>query len=164
MPPLLVLCTALRFFATGSLYLVLTDIYDISPASVCRCVKQVTSALVAVAGQFIKMPSKEALPLIKQKFYDIASEYIVSTSNSTGNCCAYGFFGFLRFVVFFPCSIYLMHCIYIQFHLKLLRIRFFRFFKVFRVFPLFYLSNALHLHPIQLETVAHTVFSIFKGF
>ena len=54
--------------------MVIGDTYFISPASVCRCVQQVSYGLIQLAPTYIRMPSNEALPLVKQRFYDIASE------------------------------------------------------------------------------------------
>ena len=72
LPPLLVLCTALRFYASGSLYLVLGDCLLISPASLCRCVNIVSKALVKRSAEFIKWPSVQGLEELKNRFYDIA--------------------------------------------------------------------------------------------
>ena len=72
LPPLLVLCTALRFYASGSLYLVLGDCLLISPASLCRCVNIVSKALVKRSPEFIKWPSVQGLEELKNRFYDIA--------------------------------------------------------------------------------------------
>ena len=74
LPPLLALCSALRFFATGSLLHVLGDTYLISPASVCRSVNQIAEALVGMAAKYVKMPSVHALDKVKQDFYSIASK------------------------------------------------------------------------------------------
>ena len=78
LPPLVVLCTALRFFACGSLLLVLGDTYWLSAATVCRFVYQVTEALLRRTEMFIKMPCEEALPTVKQEFYDIASKLLIA--------------------------------------------------------------------------------------
>ena len=74
LPPLIVLCTALRFFASGSFFMVIGDTYLVSEATVCRCVTQVTESLVNKASLYIKMPSMETLPDVKQRFYEIASK------------------------------------------------------------------------------------------
>ena len=63
-----------RYFACGSLYLVLSDTYHLSAATVCRCVAQVTGALIKIANQHIQMPSVEALPEVKERFYTITSK------------------------------------------------------------------------------------------
>ena len=62
-----------RYFACGSLYLVLSDTFHLSAATVCRCVAQVTGALIKIAHQHIQMPSVEALPDVKARFYAITS-------------------------------------------------------------------------------------------
>ena len=72
LPPLLVLCSALRYYAIGSYYTVLGDCKRISKASVCRSVKVVTEALCKRAGQVIKWPSEEGLEVLKERFYEIA--------------------------------------------------------------------------------------------
>ena len=76
LPPVMVLCTALRFFATGSLLHVLGDTYFLSPATVYRCVNTIAELLVEMAHNYIKMPALNALEKVKQDFYAIASEYI----------------------------------------------------------------------------------------
>ena len=77
LPPLVTLCAALRFFATGSLYMVLGDCISISPASICRSVQIVSEALVAQSEQFIKWPSLEGMDELKQRFYEIAGETLI---------------------------------------------------------------------------------------
>ena len=74
LPPLVVLCAALRFFPSGAFFMVIGDTYFVSPASVCRCVQQVSYGLIQIAPNYIKMPSNEALPVVKQRFYEIASK------------------------------------------------------------------------------------------
>ena len=63
-----------RYFACGSLYLVMSDTYHLSAATVCRCVAQVMGALIKIANQHIQIPSLEALPEVKERFYAIASK------------------------------------------------------------------------------------------
>ena len=65
LPPLIVLCAALRFFASGSLYLVLGDCLLICPASMSRCVQVVSQALVRRSGDFIKWPSLQGMEILK---------------------------------------------------------------------------------------------------
>lgn len=72
MPPLLVLCVALRYFAGGSFYLMLGDYANSSPASVHHCVKMVCAALKHIAGDFIKFPNVAAMEKLKEDFYEIA--------------------------------------------------------------------------------------------
>ena len=72
LPPLTILCCALRYFATGSFYTVLGDCIVVSKASVCRSVKAVTYALCQKANEFIKWPSEAGLAVMKEKFYQIA--------------------------------------------------------------------------------------------
>ena len=47
---------ALRFYATGSIQRVVGDTIAISHPTVSRSVTAVTNALVAVTGNFVKMP------------------------------------------------------------------------------------------------------------
>ena len=63
-----------RYFACSSLYLVLSDTYHLLAATVCRCVAQVTGALIKIANQHIQMPSVEALLEVKERFYAITSK------------------------------------------------------------------------------------------
>ena len=72
LPPLVILCCALRFFATGSYYTVLGDCSVVSKASVCRSVDVVTQAICQQAGNFIKWPTPEGLEKIKEKYYEVA--------------------------------------------------------------------------------------------
>ena len=81
LPPLIVLCAALRFYASGSLYLVLGDCMLICPASMSRCVHTVSEALVKRSGEFIKWPSVAGMDIVKEKFYDIAGTCIVLKQN-----------------------------------------------------------------------------------
>ena len=55
--------------------MVVGDTYLLSAATVCRCVSQVTAALIELALTYIKMPSVEALPHVKERFYEIASKF-----------------------------------------------------------------------------------------
>lgn len=72
LPPLLILCVALRFFAGAPFYNMLGDYFHISPASIHRCVKKVSLALKKKASTIIKLPSQNAIPQIKENFYEIA--------------------------------------------------------------------------------------------
>ena len=74
LPPLTILCAALRFYATGSYYTVLGDCILISKASLCRCIDSVTTALVNQAPNFIKWPSEEGLEELKEHFYQVAGK------------------------------------------------------------------------------------------
>ena len=58
----------------GSLYLVLSDTYHLLAATICRCVARVMGALIKIVNQYIQMPSVEALPEVKERFYTIASK------------------------------------------------------------------------------------------
>ena len=80
LPPLLMLCCALRFFATGSFYMVLGDCLNISAASMCRAVHTVAISLVELAPQYIKFPSEDALDAVKGAFFAIAGRYQCRTS------------------------------------------------------------------------------------
>ena len=77
LPPIVILCAALRFFASGSLYLVLGDCLLISPASLCRSVQIVSDALVKKSNQFIRWPTLEGMEHLKERFYEIAGESVL---------------------------------------------------------------------------------------
>ena len=75
LPLLVILCSALRFYATGSFYMVLGNCLLICPASMCRCVQTVTEALIKRSNEFIKWPcSTDALESLKERFYNIAGK------------------------------------------------------------------------------------------
>ena len=76
LPPLIVLCATLRFFASGSLYLVLGDCLLICPASMSRCVHTVSEALVKRSCDFIKWPSVHGMEILKERFYKIAGIFM----------------------------------------------------------------------------------------
>ena len=75
LPTLLIICVALRFYGDGSFYLTVADTVRISRASAGRCVKQVTKALRELSKDYIKFPNAAALPVIKEKFHEIAGEF-----------------------------------------------------------------------------------------
>ena len=77
LPPIVILCAALRFFASGSLYLVLGDCLLISPASLCRSVQIVSDALVKKLNQFIRWPTLVGMEHLKERFYEIAGESVL---------------------------------------------------------------------------------------
>ena len=80
LPLIVILCSALHFFASGSLYLVLWDCLLISPASMCRCVHTVSEALVKKSKDFIRWPSVGGMERLKERFYDIAGDILTVLS------------------------------------------------------------------------------------
>ena len=60
---------ALRYFATGSKYLVVADTLNVSKSSVCRCVWNVALALARLSSQVIKFPNATTRLEIKRSFY-----------------------------------------------------------------------------------------------
>ena len=72
MPPLIILCIALRFYACLGYYTLLGDYSGLSKASIHQCIKAVTAGLKEKAPKYIKFQSVESLPAIKQSFYEIA--------------------------------------------------------------------------------------------
>ena len=61
--PILQLCVALRFSASGAYYMVIGDTANISEASVHRCVKSVVKGLLRIARLKLKIPSVAALKM-----------------------------------------------------------------------------------------------------
>ena len=72
LPPMLMLCCALRFFAIGPFYLTLGELYSVTKSSMCRIVHQVTSALIKYRATYSKFPSTEPLDDVIRRFYEIA--------------------------------------------------------------------------------------------
>jgi hypothetical protein len=66
--PIQILVT-LRFLATGSMQLTVSDTFGISQPSVSRIVRKVVRALNRFQNHFIKFPSNNELPIIKQGFF-----------------------------------------------------------------------------------------------
>lgn len=65
--------TALRYYATGSMQLVLGDTLGLSQPSVSRIIWKVSASLTRRAADFIKMPiTEEEKAHSKSKFYNIA--------------------------------------------------------------------------------------------
>lgn len=63
----------LRFFATGSMLIVVGDFVGVSKAAACTCVKKVSRAIAELRSTYIKMPtSPEDLRKTMEEFYEIA--------------------------------------------------------------------------------------------
>ena len=69
LPVLWQVLLALRFFATGSYYLVLGDTMHVSKSSVCRCVYNIAKVLVDIRRKVIKFPNTQTRLQIKRAFY-----------------------------------------------------------------------------------------------
>ena len=80
LPPLITLCAALRFYATGGYYTLIGQTIHICKASLCRCIKRVTKALLRRRSRFIKWPVGDALDEMKSRFYEIAGKKIQITT------------------------------------------------------------------------------------
>ena len=73
-PLTLQICTALRYFATGSYQNLIGDANTVSQPSVSRIVKKFSSSLTSKSGNFIRMPATNVeTGAAKQGFYNVAS-------------------------------------------------------------------------------------------
>lgn len=71
--PAIKLLLTLRFFATGSMLIVVGDFAGVSKATACVCVKQVSEAIAMLRPTYIKMPiTTEERQLVIENFYKIA--------------------------------------------------------------------------------------------
>lgn len=72
-PPVLQVCTALRYYATGTFQAVCADLSDISQPSVSRIVHRVSDAVVRVLlPEVVKFPSNQDTPRVQHDFRNIA--------------------------------------------------------------------------------------------
>ncbi len=72
-PPILQVCTALRFYATGSFQSVCADISEISQPSVSRIITRVTESIVRVVfPRYVKFPSNREVINVQRQFYEIS--------------------------------------------------------------------------------------------
>ena len=62
---------ALRYFATGSNYIVIGDTFGVSKSSVCRCINQVANCFATKSRQFIRIPNANTLLEIKRAFFSL---------------------------------------------------------------------------------------------
>jgi nuclease HARBI1 len=70
LPPILIICTALRFYAQGAFYRATGDCLSLSKSSQSRCVYEVSKALTKRVKHFIKFPKTDSeLNKIKHEFY-----------------------------------------------------------------------------------------------
>ena len=82
--PILQVCSELMFFSQGAFYRVTGDTFDISTATMSRCVHAKTRALADRAKNFNKFPhSQEELATTKLKFYSL--KFRRNTDAATGN-------------------------------------------------------------------------------
>jgi hypothetical protein len=73
LPPILQLLIALRFFATGSFQIVISDLAGVHKSTVCRAVHRVARAIASLRSQYIKFPqSDEERMQTMREFYAIA--------------------------------------------------------------------------------------------
>jgi len=69
-PPLLKLCAALRFYATGSFQIVTGDLENISQSSISILVKEISEILAKNKEEFVKFPkSAEEVEIENQRFF-----------------------------------------------------------------------------------------------
>jgi len=50
------LLIALRFYATGSFQIVVSDLFKVDKSTVCRCLQRVTSAIAELRDKYVKFP------------------------------------------------------------------------------------------------------------
>lgn len=73
LPPILQLLIALRFYATGSFQLIISDLAGVVKATVCRTVHKVSTIIAGLRSQYIKFPPSDAERMETMKeFYAIA--------------------------------------------------------------------------------------------
>lgn len=71
-PPLYQLLIALRFYASGSLYITMGDFGGIHKTTAGKIIKRVTSAIVQLRHIYLRLPRQDEMNLIQQQFYEIA--------------------------------------------------------------------------------------------
>lgn len=69
--PMHKLYVTLQFYASGAFQWLVASSGRISQSSVSEAITEVTNALVALAPQFIRFPSNEDYPAVKQAFYQL---------------------------------------------------------------------------------------------
>ena len=69
--PVLQVCLALRFYATGSFQSVVGELIGVDQSTACRTITTVTHALMLRVRDWIKMPTQAEANRQKQKFYAI---------------------------------------------------------------------------------------------
>ncbi|XP_071055943.1 putative nuclease HARBI1 [Onthophagus taurus] len=71
-PPIIKLCTALRFYASGSYQRICGDLAHISQTSTCRIINEVSELLARNIGKYVNLPSSEAEKTnLRRKFFEI---------------------------------------------------------------------------------------------
>lgn len=95
------ICTALRFFATGSFLYSVGDAEHLGKATVCRSVRKVCLALKRLVRNFIVFPGHKPTRRLKMEFHQLAGQHyllyvfpngteIILVDFSSG-CCISGF-------------------------------------------------------------------------
>ena len=69
LPVLWQVLLALRFYTTGSYYLVVGDTMKVSKSSVCRCIYSVSMALADKSADVIRLPNRKTCLQLKRAFY-----------------------------------------------------------------------------------------------
>jgi len=73
LPPMLQLLLALRYYATGSFQIVISDLAGVHNATVCRAVHRVSRAIAGQRSNYVKFPrSEEERMQTMREFYSIA--------------------------------------------------------------------------------------------
>ena len=67
--PVLQVCLALRFYATGSFQSVVGEVIGVGQSTACRTITTVTEALMLRVRDWIKLPSQAEANRQKQQFY-----------------------------------------------------------------------------------------------
>lgn len=71
MPPHLQVLITLRYMATGSFQLIISDCHDVSQPTVSRCVSRVSRAIASMRPEVIKMPTHDESLNVMQDFKNI---------------------------------------------------------------------------------------------
>lgn len=73
LPPMYQLLIALRYYATGTFQLVISDLSGVVKSTVCRSVHKVSRAIASLRSQYIKFPQSDAERMqTMREFYAIA--------------------------------------------------------------------------------------------
>ncbi|KAK5639585.1 hypothetical protein RI129_012077 [Pyrocoelia pectoralis] len=70
-PPIIKLCMALRFYATGSYQRTVGDLMAISQSSACRIINEVSEIIARQLPRYIKFPGRD-IARNRRRFYEIA--------------------------------------------------------------------------------------------
>ena len=72
-PPLIKVLISLRFFASGSFQIIITDTFNVDQSTVSKAVHSVCNALVRRSHRFIKFPIAQGIQENKRKLYDFGN-------------------------------------------------------------------------------------------